>query len=78
MEMDSPESLASLSDAHRRAEKLVRGLLEQQADLAAHPPNLPPDKLAQGQMAMANALAAAQRMLKSLDEALRIASTSSN
>jgi len=78
MEMDSRESLEMLTDAHRRAEKLVRGLLEQQADLAAHPPHLPPDKLAQGQLAMANAVAAARRALQNLDDALRIASTSSN
>ncbi len=78
MDMSAVDSLRTLTDAHDRGAKLLGALLDEQADLAVHPPALPPDRLAEGQKALANAIASTRRMLDSLEEALRIASTSSN
>ena len=66
-----------LDTALAKARKLVADLERQQDELEAAPPaqhqQLTPEQLAQGKQAMANALAAARRMLKALEDAEAIA-----
>jgi hypothetical protein len=72
MEIDD-EELQTLIAARVKAEALVAKLLQQQAEVEASPPDLPPEKLATGRMALQKAIEAAQRMLENLDAALKIA-----
>lgn len=62
-----------LADAIAKARKLVAELERQQRELAESPPphhqQLPPEQLAEGKQAFDNAVAAARRMLKSLEDA---------
>jgi hypothetical protein len=58
-----------LALAMTKAQRLVDELSKQQAELEQSPPDLPPEKLAQGKMAFENALASARRSLKALEEA---------
>ena len=62
-----------LADAIAKARKLVSEFERQQRELAASPPphdqQLPPEQLAEGKRAFDNALAAARRMLESLEDA---------
>lgn len=67
--MDSHQ-LQFLLDARQRAKKLVEALRDQQAEIDAKPPDLPPEQLADGRQAMQNAIASAQRMLQALEDAL--------
>ena len=68
-----PEQDQMLADALVKARRLVANLEQQQRELLASPPtSLEPEKLAQGKMAMENALASARRMLKALEEAVVI------
>jgi hypothetical protein len=78
MEMDSRQSLDMLRAAHGRAEKLVAELEKQIREVETNPPDLAPEKLEEGRQALDGALASARRMLQSLDEAMKIASVSSN
>lgn len=78
MELGDGDSLKTLTDAYHRGKKLLDKLVEQQAELAAQPASLSAGQLAEGKMALANAIASTHRMLESLEEAMRIASTSSH
>ena len=64
---DDPKQM--LADAIAKSRKLVAELERQQRELEASPPQLPPDQFAEGKQAFDNALAAARRMLKSLEDA---------
>ena len=61
-----------LSDALARARRLVAELEKQGAEVEANPPNLSPEKLAEGRHAFEMALASARRMLKALEEAAQM------
>jgi hypothetical protein len=78
MDPSDPETIAMLKNVRTRAERLLEGLLKQQAEVEANPPKLAPDKLAQGRYAMQKAIDAARRTLKSLDEAQQIAAIDLN
>jgi hypothetical protein len=58
-----------LGEALAKARKLVAEMEKQKAEIAASPPEIPPDKLAEGKQAFDNALASARRMLKALEDA---------
>lgn len=64
--------LEMLLVARDKALRLVETLRKERDELAAKPPALDPDQLAEGQEAMNNALAAAERMLSNLDAALEL------
>ena len=66
------QTISTLMQARQRAEKLLGELLQQQAELDANPPSIPADKLIQGRAALQNAIAAARRMVQSLDAALAV------
>jgi hypothetical protein len=78
MDLNSTETHDLLRQAREKAEKLVRELHARKAEVEANPPDLPIDQLAQGRIALDNAIASAERMLKSLDDAQRIASVETN
>lgn len=73
MSSDEEYDLPMLTEALAKARRLVEGLEKLQADKGTNPPDLPPEKLAEGKMALDNALASARRALKALDEAYEIA-----
>jgi NifB/MoaA-like Fe-S oxidoreductase len=64
---DDPEQM--LTDTIAKARKLVAELERQQKEIEAAPPDLPPEQFAEGKQAFDNAVAAARRMLKSLEDA---------
>ena len=66
-DQDDPDQM--LADAIAKARKLVTELERQQTEIEAAPPDLPPAQLAEGKQAFDNAVAAARRMLQSLEEA---------
>lgn len=70
---DSDYDLPMLTEALARARRLVAGLEQTKAETEQSPPDLPPEKLAQGKMALDNALAAARRALAALEAAYEIA-----
>jgi hypothetical protein len=72
------ESMKMLAEARAKAERLLGELMHQQAELDARPPDIEPQVLSIGREAMNRAIAAAQRTLVNLDQALQFASTSSN
>jgi hypothetical protein len=72
-EMNKPYDLPMLTDALARARRLVEGLEKAQAETEAPPPDLSPEKLAEGKMALDNALAAARRTQSALNAAYEIA-----
>ena len=63
-----------LPEAIDRARKLVEHLEQQQAELESSPVALSLEELSEGKQAFDNALTAARRMLKALQEAAAIAS----
>ena len=78
MDLNNAETHALLKQAREKAEKLLADLLAKQADVEANLPTIPPDQLEQGRAALKNAIASAERMIKSLDDAQRIASVTTN
>ena len=62
-----------LAMAREKARRLQADLSAKQAELDANPPAVPPEQLVQGRAAMRNAIAAATRMIQSLDDAAAIA-----
>src|SRR4051812_47393633 len=78
MDTIDPESVKMLKEARKRAAKLIAEMRKQQAEVEKSPPKIAPEKLAQGRFAMTNAIAAAERMLKNVDEALGIAAAETN
>ena len=64
--------------AREKGEKLLAELIKRQAEVEAHPPDLPAEQLAQGREAMEKAIAATRRMLQSLQDATRIAAVDNN
>lgn len=64
--------LEALIAAKDKAQRLVESLRKERDALAANPPALEPDQLAQGREAMDNALAAAERMLNNLESATKL------
>jgi hypothetical protein len=77
MELDeAKERELTTNLARDRAEALLESLRKAKADAEADPERLAqltPEQLAQGRMALDNALASAQRMLEALNAALQIA-----
>ena len=78
MDPDDPETIAMLVAARAKAERLVADLLKQQAEVEANPPKLPAEQLEAGRQAFQKAIDSAQRMLKSLDAAQKIAAIDTN
>ncbi len=71
---ESEYDLPMLTEALARARRLVAGLEKAKVETEQAPPtDLPAEKLAQGKLAIDNALAAAQRALVALDAAYEIA-----
>jgi regulator of protease activity HflC (stomatin/prohibitin superfamily) len=68
---DQVDQRALLEEARGKARRLIAELRADQADLEAHPPRLPADQLAQGRLALLNAIASATRVLAELDDAAR-------
>ena len=70
---DAGEQDVLLAAALTKARKLVADLERQQRELIESPPahdeQMSPEQLAQGKQAFANAVAAARRMLKALEDA---------
>ena len=66
---DTPFEAAMLSDAMLRAQRLIDELKKQQNEIAASPPNPPPEQLAEGREALQAAIQSAERMLAGLHEA---------
>jgi hypothetical protein len=67
------EELNTLIEARSRAKQIVDELRAQQVKLTAAPPTAPADQLAAGRDALARAIAAAERTLSSLEQALKLA-----
>jgi hypothetical protein len=78
MDLNDPETTAMLNEARSKAERLLGELLKQQAEVEANPPKLATGQLEAGRQAMQKAIDSARRMLKSLDEAQKIASIDTN
>jgi hypothetical protein len=78
MDPSHPEVVAMLKEARTKAEHLLKGLLEQQAEVEANPPDIAPEKLEQGRNALQKAIDSARRTLKSLDDAQQIAAIDMN
>ena len=73
------EEMKVLTEARQRAQRLLDEMLKQQADLLQNPPkHLEPDKVELGKTAMQKAIDAARRTVQNVDDALKLASTSSN
>jgi hypothetical protein len=69
---DQADQEELLAAALHRASKLVTELEQKKADLEAHPPDLPPAQLAEGRVAMEQAVASARRMLVALQQAWEV------
>jgi len=78
MDLNSAQTHELLRQAREKAEKLLNDLRANKVELEANPPQLSPEQLEQGRTALNNAIASAERMLKSLDDAQRIASIETN
>ena len=78
LDLNSAETHATLKLAREKGERLLAGLLAEQASIEANPGKLSPEQLEQGRYAMKRAIAAARRMLANLDDAQRIASLETN
>jgi hypothetical protein len=78
MDLNDPETTAMLNEARSKAERLLGELLKKQAEVEANPPKLSPEQLEAGRQAMQKAIDSARRMLKSLDEAQKIAAIDTN
>jgi hypothetical protein len=78
METDGLDSIQMLREAHRKTCELAANLTRQKAEVEANPSDLPAEQLARGLKAMDDALRSAQRVSRSLDEAMKIATISSN
>ena len=73
------EQMKVLTEARQRAGKLLDEMLRQQADLLKNPPkHLEAQQIEMGKTAMQKAIDSARRAVQSLDDALRLASISSN
>jgi hypothetical protein len=59
-----------LSDARAKARRILDDLLVQQTQLTQDNGKIEPTQLAQGQLALANAITAARTALEALDDAL--------
>jgi hypothetical protein len=71
----SPDDIRMLDDARVRAQKLVDGLIRQRDELDLPGRGLSPEQIAQGRALIENALRTATRMLVSLEDARRIATS---
>ena len=74
----SADELQMLQSAREKAGTLLNELLRRQADLGKNPPDLAPDDLERGRMAMQKAIEAARRMVQNLEDALRQTSVSTD
>ncbi|WP_428939286.1 hypothetical protein [Fontivita pretiosa] len=70
--MSGQSEAEMMRDALERARRLLRELEKQRDEVEANPPDIPPEQLAVGRMAMNNAIASARRMLQALTEAEQI------
>jgi hypothetical protein len=66
VEPDDPVIQSMLVEAQQKASALVDRLREQQAEIDANPPDLPPEQLAAGRAAMRKAIESAERTLAAL------------
>lgn len=64
---DNPATLTA--QIRQKAEHLLQGLLDRKRDVESNPPDLPPEQLAQGRLAMEDAIASVRRMLDHLEQA---------
>jgi hypothetical protein len=71
----SPDDMRMLDDARERAQKLIDGLIRQRDELELPARGLSPAQIAQGKVLIENALRSATRMLVSLEDARRIATS---
>jgi len=78
MDLSSAETHDLLRQARVKADKLLSELRAKRVEVEGNPPDLPEDQIEQGLIALQNAIASAERMVKSLDDAQRIASTEIN
>ena len=78
MDPSDPETVKMLTEARAKAEHLLAELMKQQAEVEANPPDLPKEQLEQGRHAFQKAIESAQRMLKNLDDAQKIAAIDMN
>lgn len=62
-----------LLEAKAKAERLLEEVQRMAAEAEATPPPIPPEDLAASRLAMANAVASAERMVRSIQEALQAA-----
>ena len=74
------EQFEMLRQAREKADKLLVELIktQQEAEAKGRPDDVAPEQWEQGRQAMANAIASTKRMLKSLDDATRIAAVDNN
>lgn len=70
--MDERDELKLLEEARQKASRIVNDLAQKHAELEANPSLIPPDRLEEGRAALENALNAARRMLKNIEDALAI------
>jgi len=70
--MSGQSEAEMMREALERARRLLRELETQRDEVQASPPDIPPEQLALGRMAMNNAIASARRMLQALTEAEQI------
>ncbi|HMB94840.1 MAG TPA: hypothetical protein VKK61_02245 [Tepidisphaeraceae bacterium] len=69
----SEDQFQLLTQARDRAERLVGELRTQFDEIEENPPTIPREQLLEGQAAMQKAIAAAQRSLAALNDAMDIA-----
>lgn len=62
--------MKTLADARSRADRILKDLLQQQAQLAGDVRSIDATRLAQGQIALASAIASARGALAALDDAI--------
>jgi hypothetical protein len=67
------ESLKTLVEARARAQQLLAELRKRQAEVDAQPPDLPPEQLAAGRVALQKAIESAERVVRDVDAAMKIA-----
>jgi hypothetical protein len=71
-EFDNADAAGLLRLAIEKSERLVGELRANQAEVEADPPDLPPEQLAEGKIALQNAIASAERALEALRAAAAV------
>jgi hypothetical protein len=73
--MADGKSIKLLHDAREKAQKLLDVLLKKQQELDETPTMLEADQIEKGRSALSGAIAATQKTLDNLDQAIQIASS---